>query len=49
MTDWARHKADQAASSNAPWATGNLRTYQNLMVRWETEAAKLEKSTLPDD
>jgi len=22
-------KADEAAASNAPWAVGNLRTYQN--------------------
>lgn len=26
-------KADEAAASNAPWALGNLRTYQNMMSK----------------
>lgn len=28
-----RRKCDEAAASNAPWSLGNLRTYQNLMVK----------------
>jgi hypothetical protein len=26
-------KANEAASSDAPWAMGNLRTYQNMMSK----------------
>ena len=29
MAQWAERKADEAASSDAPWSLGNLRLYQN--------------------
>lgn len=41
MAAWAGRKADKAAASDAPWALGNLRTYQNLMSKWLGEAHRL--------
>lgn len=37
MALWAERKADEAAASNAPWALGNLRTYQNCASKWWSE------------
>lgn len=34
---WAERKADEAAGSDAPWALGNLRTYQNYASRFWSE------------
>lgn len=31
---WAERKADEAAASNAPWALGNLRLYQNMASKF---------------
>jgi hypothetical protein len=40
MARWAERKADEAAASTAPWAMGNLRTYQGLMSQWLGEYHK---------
>jgi len=37
MALWAERKADEAAASDAPWAMGNLRTYQNCASKWWSE------------
>lgn len=34
MALWAENKANIAASSDKPWAMGNLRVYQNLASRF---------------
>lgn len=34
MADYFERKADEAAASDAPWAMGNLRTYQNYMSKY---------------
>lgn len=34
MAQWAERKADEAASSDKPWAMANLRMYQNKMSEW---------------
>lgn len=50
MALWAERKADEAAASDAPWAMGNLRTYQNCASKWWGEhyralhAEELERS-----
>jgi hypothetical protein len=31
---WAERKADEASASDAPWAMGNLRLYQNLASKY---------------
>lgn len=37
-------KADEAAASDAPWALGNLRTYQNMMSKHLALAYAAEKA-----
>lgn len=34
MAEWAEAKADEAAASDAPWALGNLRVYQNMASKY---------------
>lgn len=34
MALWAERKADEASTSDAPWALRNLRLYQNLASKW---------------
>jgi hypothetical protein len=34
MALWAERKADEAAASDAPWAMGNLRLYQNMASKF---------------
>lgn len=43
MAEWAERKADEAAASDAPWAMGNLRTYQNYMSKFLGMAYAAEK------
>ena len=38
---WAT--ADKWAASDAPWALRNLRLYQGQAIKYETEAARLER------
>jgi hypothetical protein len=42
---WAEEKANDAAASNAPWALGNLRLYQNMAARfWGEYYAAIAKA-----
>lgn len=40
---WAEAKADEAASSDAPWALRNLRLYQNLASKFWGEHFAIER------
>jgi hypothetical protein len=44
MALWAEHKADEAAASEAPWAMGNLRTYQNCASKWWSEHYRAKRA-----
>lgn len=37
MALWAERKANEASASDAPWAMGNLRTYQNMASKFWSE------------
>lgn len=41
---WAEAKCNEAAACPAPWALGNLRFYQNVMVKYLNEYYRLLKS-----
>ena len=43
--EWAERKADEAAASDAPWAMGNLRLYQNFASKSWREYYKLERAS----
>lgn len=45
MALWAERKADEAAASDAPWALGNLRYYQNMASKLWGEHFKLERES----
>lgn len=46
MALWAERKAEEAATSNAPWALGNLRIYQNMASKfWKEHFAEARKET----
>lgn len=42
---WAEQKANEAAASNAPWALGNLRLYQNMASKFWGEHYALVKAS----
>lgn len=42
--EWAEAKAEEAARSDALWALGNLRTYQNMASRFWGEHYAAERS-----
>lgn len=43
IAEWAERKAQEASESSEPWATLNLRTYQNMASRYWTEHYRAER------
>jgi hypothetical protein len=45
MALWAERKANEAASSDKPWALGNLRNYQNMASKFWGEHYRALRDT----
>lgn len=41
---WAERKANEASASDAPWAMGNLRLYQNMASKFWGECFAAERT-----